>query len=187
MNFEKINDLSHIAARLSGLTADGNKAVNKIVELISKELDAVEPDAQAEEIKALIASNDIKQANLNLLADLAIKLYVGFVGAGQVSRIGLEEMHNLAVGVRQEVQFQGEASSNGVAPGQLYQVATEIDPVAQVVDNLKHARAEVLRLVELRRQTSNQDGEVADAHAEACRSVMNFKEELIKAIDAQLK
>lgn len=185
MNFEKINDLTTIAAKLADAGSAASGVIHRIVGLIDKELDAAEPNAQAEEIQALQASSNIKQANLNLLARKVLE----FGDAGIVSNKELLDLKLLAQGLIQEEQlFVEQISFGGEArTGKSFNCTAAIDPVAQVVDNLKNARAEVLRLIDLRKQTSNQDGEVADAHAEACRAVDDFKCQLIKAIDASLK
>lgn len=179
MNLEKINDLTTIAARLADAGSAANGVIHRVVGMIDKELDADQPRAQDEELAALKSSNDIKQANLNLLARNVLEICDGKAA----THGALRDLKSLAKDLIQEEQCATEASYNGCAA----QGDKPVDPVAQVVENLKRARAEVLRLIELRRQTSFQDTEVADAHAEACRAVDAFKGELIKAIDAQLK
>lgn len=185
MNLQKINDLTNIAQALRNLGSADCGTIDRVVELIGKELDAAEPNAQAEEIQALQASNNIKQANLNLLAR---KVLVVAENGRIISDEG-REMVAMANGLIQEEQLLGLPESFGgpAGTGKSFNCAAAIDPVAQVVDNLKNARAEVLRLIELRKKTSNQDEEVAEAQNEACKAVLSFKEELIKAIDASLK
>lgn len=183
MNVEKINELTNIAQALRNLDGADHGTLNRVVELIGKELDAAEPNAQAEDLKALQASNNIKQANLNLLASKVLDLFGTIDSTRGATQEQIHDLQMLARGLYQEEQNTNEVAYNQRCD----QGGAPVDPVAQVVANLKSARAEVLRLVELRKQTSNADEEVSESYAKARAHVSQLQDTLIKVIDGSLK
>ena len=171
-----VTDIKELAFAAQALGLNQSETGVKIMKLINQRIEAM---SCGEEIRALQVSSDIKQANLNLLANEVLEFFSG----GFRSHNATLDLISLAKSLIQEEQSTDEAAYNqcgdqGTAP---------VDPIAQVVENLKHARAEVFRLSDLRTQTSNADDEVAEAHKEACRAASAFQEELIKAIDASIK
>lgn len=99
MNIEKVHvieGLARAACHLQGTDAS-KKLQKRIVDIMDK-------DYESEEIQALQASNQIKQANINLLADLAIKTAetLRLVKDDRVVNTWLEELENLAKSLKQE-------------------------------------------------------------------------------------
>lgn len=96
MNVFEIECLARAAAELLGTMSSSEKPYlvgNKILDRIDSELAGVET---SEEISSLQHSNNIKQANLNKLAGMAVKVADGYIAAGQVNRFDLDEMKALA-------------------------------------------------------------------------------------------
>lgn len=100
MNVYEIETLVRAADQLRNCERDskGDKVHNKLLDRVAAELDKVET---AEELAALQHSNNIKQANLNLLAEAAIEV-VEWLEAGGVSFQAREKLKSLAIGLRQE-------------------------------------------------------------------------------------
>lgn len=100
MNVYEIETLVRAADQLRNYerNSKGDNVHEKILDLVAAELGKVET---AEELRSLQVSNDIKQANLNLIADAAIEV-VEWLEAGGVSFQAREKLKSLAVGLRQE-------------------------------------------------------------------------------------
>lgn len=99
MNIEKLAVIEGLARAASAVS--GTTTADKLLERIDSELCAT---SDAEEIKALQASNLIKQANINKLADVAIKTAgtLRHVKDERVVNAWIEELENIAKSLKQE-------------------------------------------------------------------------------------
>lgn len=99
MNIEKVHVIEGLARAACHLSR--TETASRLMGVIDQ---MIEPEGSAEEIQALEASNMIKQANINLLADSihALAVSLEFTSVEAKSAVLLNELTELARSLKQE-------------------------------------------------------------------------------------